>query len=330
MRNQSMVTIIVPVYNVERYLAECVESILAQTYENIEIILVNDGSTDGSGRLCDRFEKEDDRILVIHKENGGLSDARNTGLAMAHGEYISFIDSDDFISPVFVEAMVNEMWEKNAEIAALKRGTDFWDGEPAVDLNCDLKAVTGEEFAAKSALEEMLYHKIATGAPFKIYSRKLWDDVRFPKGYLYEDVATTYKTFLKAKKVVVLDEDFYAYRKRKDSIIRREFNEDKMICLKIADQLLGDIKEKVPDLLPAAYSRVFSMVFSVYLQVPEEDEKNRELLWMWLIANRKFVLKNHDRNVRKKNKYGAYVTYFGKNVTAKIGRKFGQRKSRKK
>ena len=120
-----MISIVVPVYNVEKYLSQCLDSILTQTYKNLEIILVDDGSTDKSGSICDSYKKKDPRIVVIHKENGGLSDARNAGVAICKGDFISFVDSDDYLSPYFYEILMGVAQKRNCDIVALKSGTDF-------------------------------------------------------------------------------------------------------------------------------------------------------------------------------------------------------------
>lgn len=328
--NHYKVSVIVPVYKVEEYIKECVDSILQQTYLNMEIILVDDGSPDKCGQICDEYAKLDGRVKVIHKENGGLSDARNYGLDAATGEYISFIDSDDYISPVFYELLMNVFRESNADIVALKGGTDFWDEMTVPKLNCDCKKKKYKQITNKEALEMMLYHKIATGAQFKIYRKEMFEDIRFPKGYLYEDVATTYKTFIKAKNVAIVDEPLYAYRKRQESIIRQSFSEKKMICLKIADQVIADIRNYDESLVPAAISRVYSMVYSVFLQVPKEDQADMLRLWEWMKKHRSQIIRDNSSLVRKKNKYGAMISYLGKNASYYLGRKFGQKGSMKK
>lgn len=129
MTNYPLVSVIVPVYNVEDYVEECVESILAQDYPNLEVILVDDGATDSSGAICDRLGGRDGRIAVYHKENGGLSDARNYGLARCQGEWISFVDSDDYVSPVFISALYQAAVEHGCSIAAVPGGKNFRDGE---------------------------------------------------------------------------------------------------------------------------------------------------------------------------------------------------------
>ena len=129
MANSNLVSVIVPVYNVKPYLRECFDSICRQSYRNIEIILVDDGSTDGSGELCDVLAASDDRTTVLHKENGGLSDARNAGLRIAQGDWISFVDSDDYISPVFIEVLFNACRDTGCQISAVPFGKPFNDGD---------------------------------------------------------------------------------------------------------------------------------------------------------------------------------------------------------
>lgn len=321
------ISVVVPVYKVEKYIRECVESILNQTYRNLEIILVDDGSPDKCGQICDEYKKLDSRVKVIHKENGGLSDARNFGLDVVTGEYVSFIDSDDYISPIFYEVLMSVFQESKVDIVALKGGTDFWNEMSVPTLNCECKKPSYRKLTSKKALELMLYHKAATGAQFKIYRKEMFEGIRFPKGYLYEDVATTYKTFIKADSVAIVDESLYAYRKRRESIIRQEFSERKMICLKIADQVIDDIRNYDESLLPAAISRVYSMVYSVFLQVPEDDIKNKKLLWDWMRKYRAIILLNLNPMMRKKNRIGALVSLCGMNISYNIGKNFGQKGS---
>lgn len=323
----NLVTVIIPVYKVEKYLPKCIESVQKQTYKNLDIILVDDGSPDSCGEICDKYAKNDSRIRVIHKVNGGLSDARNAGLDIARGSSISFIDSDDYVSPEFIRVMHYVMTITDSEIVALHSGTNFWDGEEEVDFKASIADTHFEKVKPNDAIKRMLYTKIGTGAPFKLYKKELWNDVRFPKGYLYEDVATTYKLFMKAKQAAIIDESLYAYRLRGDSIVRQKFSKKKMICLDIAEQLIGDIKEYDNSLLPAAISRVYSMVYSVFLQVPKDDSEDMIRLWKWMKKYRAQIIHDKSPLVRKKNKYGAIISYLGKNASYYIGRKFGQKGS---
>ena len=322
-----LISVIVPVYNVMNYLKQCLDSIIQQTYSNLEIILVDDGSTDQSGSICDKYEERDSRITVIHKKNGGLSDARNAGLSKCKGDYISFIDSDDYISPYFYEILMGVAEKKSCDIVALKAGTNFWDKEEKPVL-----AKSKEEFTAcychsAVVLERMLYQDIETGAPLKIYKKETFENVWFPVGYFYEDVATTYKPFINAGECAIVESNIYAYRKRKDSIIRQSFSPKKMSCLDIFDQLINDKQLQEAGLQKAAKSRVYAMTYSVFLQVPESDKKTQRIIWNKLRIVQNDVMFDRSGIMRKKNRYAAYVSILGMNISYKLGKRFGQKGS---
>lgn len=309
------------------YLKQCLDSIIQQTYTNLEIILVDDGSTDQSGSICDVYKEKDSRITVIHKKNGGLSDARNTGLNICNGDYISFVDSDDYLSPYFYEILMGVAKKKNCDIVALKGGTSFWDGEEISTLAKDNDEFAVHYLNSHDVLERMLYQEIATGAQFKLYKKEVFDNIRFPVGYLYEDVATTYKPFFNAKECAIVEADIYAYRKRRDSIIRQSFSPKKMICLDIFNQLVNDEQLKDAGLQKAAKSRVYAMTYSVFLQVPDDDKETQSIIWNKLKTVQKDVMFDTSKIMRKKNRYAAFVSLLGMNISYIIGRKFGQKGS---
>lgn len=320
-----MISVIVPVYNVEKYLRECLDSIIGQTYRNIEIILIDDGSTDNSGIICDEYALYDKRIKVIHKENGGLSDARNCGLSVASGDIVSFIDSDDYVSPYFLEILYEAMEKGNCDIAALKDCCAFWDGDDCGALS-KVKHVIGLEYCTPSkAIEHMFYMHVITGAQFKLYKRYILGEIKFPVGYYYEDVATTYKAFLYSKKAVIVDADIYAYRKRKNSICREEFSEKKLSALKIFDDILSDERIKELGLLQAAKARVYPMLFSVFLQIPKKNIQLRRIVWEKLKEVRFSVLFDSSGMMRKKNRIASFISLFGMEITYFIGREYGQK-----
>lgn len=327
MREDTLVSIIVPVYNVEKYLKECVDSIISQSYKNLEVILVDDGSTDCSGLMCDEFEKIDERIISIHKKNGGLSDARNEGIKYAHGKYVSFIDSDDYVSPYFIEILLKVKESNYCDFVLLYDCPSFWDGEDNTVLASSSDDFRAEIVDSKVALKRMLLQNIATGAPFKLCPREYFEDIRFPKGYLYEDAATTYKYFFKAQKVGIVYSELYAYRMRKNSIIRQKFNEKKLIVEEIYKQLVNDQMIKEWNLTKDAYSRAFSLVFTVFLQVPESDKENMCRLWRYIKKSRKYVITNSNRYCRRKNKIAALISFSGMKMTYFIGKKIGQKGS---
>ena len=209
----SLISIIVPVYNVEKYLNECIDSIIAQTYSNIEIILVNDGSTDASGKICDEYEKKDSRIKVIHQDNAGLSAARNAGMAVATGEYLYFVDSDDYVDEKLCEKCIERFDNCNAEVIVF--GFDYVDedGNKIKDyLPCP------DQLSSKEMLCKLLSGNMYDYAWNKMYKRYTFDGVVWPVGYVWEDVATIYKVIMKIDTVAILSEALYFYRQRKNSI----------------------------------------------------------------------------------------------------------------
>lgn len=332
MASKPLVSVIVPVYNVEQYLEECVASLLAQTYRNIEIILVDDGSTDSSGELCDQLACWDSRIRVLHKANGGLSDARNHGLREASGEWISFIDSDDYVSPVFIEALLGAVLECGCDIAAIPFGKPFKDGRPCVLVESLASVAPAMPLASLDVQRLMLYQALDTGAQWHLYRRAPLGVDPFPKGLYYEDLASVYRIIHRVDRVAVLDcRDLYAYRMRSDSIIRQEYRHIKAeSALKIADQLYRDICEWYPDLAVAAASRCFSVCRMVFAQIPSgsicasDAEHDRAVLWSALRRYRAIVLA--DRSARKRERLAAFIASLGEkpfSMFCQLARKLG-------
>lgn len=212
-----IVTVIVPVYNVKEYLSECIASIIHQTYKNLEIIIVDDGSTDGSSEICDKFQRKDRRITVIHKENGGLSSARNCGLEVAKGRYISFIDSDDFILPDMIETLLNSIKKNDADVACC----DFFS-----DRNSCMEYEGEYVFDRETAISRLFDAKgFCCYAWNKLYRKFLFDNIQYPVGELFEDIKTTYAIFKKSTRISYVRKREYFYRLREESITHREFNE---------------------------------------------------------------------------------------------------------
>lgn len=212
------ISVIVPVYNVEKYLPRCMDSILAQTYQNLEIILVDDGSSDECPKICDEYERRDERIRVIHKENGGLSDARNTGIDAANGEYLTFVDSDDYIHPEMYESLWGALKAEHAEVAMcnLKKVYQM-DAEVSSVEEKEVKVYTGIQ-AIENILDKNL-HVVSVVACGKLYKRKLFEDIRFPKGKLHEDEFTTYQIYYKSNQIVACSGAYYYYFQRENSIM---------------------------------------------------------------------------------------------------------------
>lgn len=216
------ISIIVPVYNVEKYLEKCVKSLLCQSFAEYEIILVDDGSTDGSGILCDRMASQYAQIKVFHKVNGGLSDARNYGLRVCRGRYVTFVDSDDYVSSSYLEFLHRIVVESSACIGACQYKLTFSDSPTPTMIS----SFSYYDIQGPDALISLLYGRnINVAACGKLYKRELFEGVEFPVGRAFEDVGTTYRLFLEAKRVAVSQAPLYFYRKRTGSITTHPFSE---------------------------------------------------------------------------------------------------------
>lgn len=241
-----MISVIVPIYNVEKYLRRCLDSIIAQTYQDLEIILVDDGSPDACPAICDEYAQMDSRIKVVHKENGGLSDARNSGLKVAAGEYIGFVDSDDFILPDMYSVLYRACIDSGVSIAMCGRQI----------INEKGKAVGHRYVAdrpylldAKEAVQSLLMTDQCDSAVWdKLYKRELFAGVCYPTGVHYEDQNVTARLFYRAGKICHVGQALYVYRKRKESITGVSFNPHSIDELKQAELLKEFLDEKYPDL----------------------------------------------------------------------------------
>ena len=216
MSTEALISVIVPVYKVEPYLDRCVQSIVNQSYRNMEIILVDDGSTDACPAMCDAWAVKEPRIRVIHKENGGLSEARNAGMAVATGEYISYIDSDDWIAPEMLERLVAAMERDDSDIAACTVEMVWADGTPSRLLTVKKNRVLEGQDADKALLEESLLKQPVW---YKLYRRFIAEDLPFPVGKFHEDVFWSYQAVRRARRVSVIDYVGYFYFQRQGSIM---------------------------------------------------------------------------------------------------------------
>lgn len=266
----ALVTVIVPVYNVEEYIRECVDSLLTQTYSNIEIILVDDGSTDNSGSICEEYAKEDSRVIVIHKENGGLSSARNAGMEIMRGKYCCFVDSDDAVAVTFIDYMIGLIHMSGADFSACSYTREF--NEMG---NTSSQGLI--EADAHKALEFIFSEKtMTTSAWGKLYRADLWADIRFPEGYIYEDYATVYKVIMKCEKIIIAPEKLVFYRPNPESITGTGFYVKRMQYFEISDELRPVIKKTFPDLLTYVDNRTVRYAISYYRQIAVSGYKDEE------------------------------------------------------
>lgn len=287
-----LISVIVPCYNVEQYLAKCVDSILSQTYKNLEILLVDDGSPDKCGEMCDEYAQIDTRVFVIHKENGGLSDARNVAIDIAKGEYITFIDSDDYVSVDYIELLYRLIVDNNAQmsVSGFLAYKEFTTPEL---IDEPIKTIV---FGRYEAMNTMFYQRdFDNSAWAKMYHRSLFETgIRYPRGWIYEDLATTYKLMHHCKCVAFTNYKNYFYLLREKSIEGAPFKMIKFDCCKnVVQQLIEDKKMMPSDVQKAMNCRIVSFVFHVLLEIPKSELNLREQLFTIIKQYRYSVLFDH-------------------------------------
>lgn len=299
---QELISVVVPIYNVEKYIDECIKSIINQTYKTLEIILVDDGSPDECGKICDSYAKNDSRINVIHKKNGGLSDARNVGIDSSNGEYITFVDGDDCISANMIEILYNNIKQEGADISCCKIKKIS-----KIKIEDKKNRYTVHNFTPISAIKSMLYQQeIDNSACAKLYRKKIFDNIYYPLNMYFEDLATTYKLFLKSSLIVFTDSEMYYYYQREGSIIHT-VNEKKIRDLyTIFNQLENDLG-RYNELESALIYRKVNMYFYIYNNT--NDKMLRNISKKNIKSNRNTVIK--DKNVSKKTFVGIIISYFG-------------------
>lgn len=315
MEGKELISIIIPVYNVENYLERCIQSVIKQTYSEIEIILVNDGSTDDSGDICDYYMNIDKRINVIHKNNGGLSDARNSGLDFAKGKYITFVDSDDCIRSDYIEYLYKLLRKNSAQISICQY-VKFYDSEPIIIREKEKIRVWNKE----EAICNLLYQRgVEMSAWGKLYHKNLFNTIRFPKGKLHEDVAVMYRIFDLAEIVVCSSCKKYFYFQRTNSIVNVEFSPNRMDYIFFTRKCIKFISLKYPCMYNAAVSRHFSACFQLLLSASKnrnKPTKEIEELKSEIRKFRKLVLK--DRNARIINRVAAFFSYVSIDMVSKL------------
>ena len=295
---ESVVSVIVPIYNVEDYLCRCVDSILRQTYKKLEIILVDDGSEDRCGKLCDEYAQKESRIKVIHKENGGLSDARNAGLEIAVGDYVFFVDSDDWIADNAIECLL-AMFSKYDDVdIVMGSSVDVIEQEGEnVETKYSVKLGSEEKLDKIKAMKDNLLNGWA--AWNKLYRRKLFDEIRFPVGKINEDEAILLRVIEKSDNIIKVGIPTYFYFLRQNSITTSQFSERKMDWLDNCIDNYRYIKEKHADLLPEAEYRLECCVIYLLQFMLLESERFSEQ-----IKRLDGVLNEHYESMRQ-NRYSS-------------------------
>lgn len=305
-----LISVVIPCYNTSFYLDKCLETVVNQSYKILDVILVNDGSTDDTGDKCDAWAKKDNRIRVIHQINGGLSDARNTGISNAKGKYITFIDSDDYIDENMIQYLYQLIIKYNTNMSLCTHTVILESGKHMINGN------GGDEVLSdKDAVTRMLYHDVIdTSAWAKLYDISLFKDICYPKGMLFEDIGTTYKLFIASKKIACGYKDHYFYVKRKNSIVTSSFSQKKLNLLTMTDKMGEDVSEIYPDLEDAVIRRRVYARFSTLNQIPNNSLYSDivDSLISFIMMYRCSILFN--RKVPIRDKIAIIALMFGKNV----------------
>ena len=309
---KELISVIVPIYNVEKYICECVDSILNQTYSNIEILLIDDGSTDLSNKICDKYLNVDDRIKVFHKKNGGLSDARNYGIKKSLGKYICFIDGDDVISDDYVEKLYIGILKYNADISIC--------GYQRFKCISDIKYIEEMQYKEVSLNEYLnntfYYNKkeyYTVSACGKLYNKKIFKDIKYPKGRLYEDICTIAPILNRADKIVLYNQKNYYYRITENSITTSSFNEKKMDLLKSCQENLEYIKNNNLDVVNASLCILFARSVELLSMIPKNKKYKKYIYETYDVIKKYRILIIKDKNCNIKYKIAAFLSFFGKN-----------------
>ena len=309
---EALVSVIVPVYNVGAYLQQCLQSIASQSYAHLEVIVVDDGSTDDSGKIADEWASHDNRFRVVHQPNGGLSAARNTALDHATGRYVTFVDSDDFIAPQYVEVLCQLIQESRAQ-AALCGWHLYADGD-AVPKPDD--ASHSRTYTAAEAANHIFYQRkgLTQSVCARLYDASVFRDVRFPVGMLYEDLAVLMPVMQNSQTVAFTPQRLYYYRQRQGSIITT-FNSRRAHILDILEDLERRAPHEFPLHLKAIRSRLLSAYFNMLRLAPLRDEQFAPITtrsWEGILRLRRSCFA--DGNVRLRNKVAIILSLLGRTV----------------
>lgn len=322
---KSLISVIIPVYNVEKYLRQCVESVLTQTYSDFEVILIDDGSTDGSPKICDSLAAADHRISVVHTPNSGPSAARNTGIRKACGEFITFIDSDDAVSPYYLQTLHSLLRESGADMAQtgftyINESESPAERHSLTDISTWKNIVTDSD----TALANMLYQRElpTASACGKLYHTDFLRKIEFTEGIIYEDLEISYRIISRLKKVAVKNIKHYYYRSNPASILHT-VSERRADVLDVTEKIYDDACHRNRRLKAAAADRCLSAAFNIFClaSIHNLPSSIADRCWKTIMRFRASSLL--DRNVRLRNKVAIIASYIGgRSLTILLGRIF--------
>ncbi len=298
------ISIIVPVYNVEKYLENCIDSILNQTFKDFELILVNDGSIDNSLEICKHYKNIDDRIYIINKKNGGLSSARNAGLDIAKGEYIGFVDSDDYIHPQMYEILYDQIIKNKADISMceFKKVSEFNKNELAnkVVLNKEAEILNNKEAVYKLGENDSVTYVVAWN---KLYKKSLFNNVKFKEGIIHEDEYIIHRLLYQAKKIVYIKEKLHFYLQREGSIMNKKLNINSADYLLACSDRVRFFYEKDLIQLKDKWQKIYLWkFFNDYPELYKEYNRNKKLKILRKDFSNllKILLKNKNYSLKEK------------------------------
>lgn len=286
-----IISVIVPVYNVEKYLKICIDSILNQTFKEFELILVNDGSTDNCGKICDIYKSKDKRIRVIHKKNAGLSSARNVGLDLAKGKYIAFVDSDDYINKNMYEILYSNLIKTDADISICN--FQYVNDNSIININ---QSIDNYEYLIFNNIEALnkLYSENNVNVVVawnKLYKKELFEDLRYTEGRIHEDEFIIHKLLYKSKKIVYNNTELYYYLKRQGSITQCDFNLKKLDAVYAFKERVEFFREKklIELQFKAQQKYIYSFLGNYYKAKIKLDNCNEELIKLKNDYNRNLI-----------------------------------------
>ena len=303
-QKKPLVSIIIPVYNAEKYIGKCLDSVVRQTYSNLEVIVVDDGSVDRSSEICKEYYLKYSIIKFFCKKNEGVAQARNYGLNKCKGTFISFVDSDDFIHPDYVQTLVDLLLDQQADIS-ICGFYKIYEGKKNVILK--QKNVEKCIFSQKEAMKHFLYqNKIDSSFWAKMYKKELFNKITIKNYKVFEDMDTLYQLILKANKIVYCSKILYYYLVRQDSLIHKQFSKENAKVIFILNEMETKVLQIYPDLESAFSIRKMNAYFYVLRNV----KKNTEFYF----EAKQFILKNRKKmltilDIPKKTKWGIYISY---------------------
>lgn len=284
-----MISIIVPVYNRKNTLERCVASILNQSYTDFELLLIDDGSTDGSAKLCDQLTRRDSRIKVLHQKTSGPSAARNRGLKSAKGEYVTFVDSDDTIAPTMLEVLLNEIQHHQVKLSICTFAEVFPGGQRKIFARASDKS---QVLDTKTCLQKLLLEQgFMLSVWGKLYARELFTHVQFPEGKLHEDVGVTYRLILQCDRIAFTNFVGYNYYQHSDSIIHYDFDARKLDLIALTDAMCDEIDAKFLELKNVTNQRRMHARFSILRQLHGRP-KVKQGITQYLKTHRNYILQN--------------------------------------